>query len=179
MRLEDEWFEMEQAAVPATPEHWRAVFECVDRRGRLIDRTGEQEVKNRIPGAHPVNPGMASIAWYLSGKANWDDGARLGRPGSRIAGGDIYGGWRRLAVACDLHKATVIRCRRQLRQAGWIRLTRPAGLDGMPRTFSNVYQLTIPHVYEDFTAQRLLPPGQDVPLAGDLPVSRGRHALRP
>jgi hypothetical protein len=176
MRPEDEWFELEAAAVAAGPVDWRAIFECVDRRGRLVDRTGEQEIRHRIPGAHPVSPGMASIGWYMAGKlANFDDGTRAGRPGSKIPGGDIYGGWRRLTVACDLHKATVIRCRRQLRQAGWIRLTRPAGLDGMPRGFSSVYQLTIPHMYGEFTAARLMP-ATDIALAGDVLIPRGRHA---
>lgn len=176
MRPEEEWYQLEQTAVPAAPVDWRAIFAIVDSKGRLVDLTGDRPKKHPIPGAHKIHPGMASIGWYMSGKlANFDDGTSKGRPGTQIPGGDIYGGWRGLVVACDIDRSTVIRCRRLLRKAGWIRLTRPAGLDGQPRTHSNIYQLTIPHMYCEFSAGQAIAAGADLPLAGDLPI-RGRHA---
>jgi len=164
MRPETDWFDAEENAIPAAPADWRAVFECIDSRGRFVDRTGELEIRHRVRGAEKVTPGMASVGWYLWSRANYGDGAR------------IYGGWRRLSDACDIDRATVFRARKGLRRAGWIRLVRAAGQEGMPRSFSNVYQLTIPALYAAYMEHlRLVPQPADSPAAGDLPLPRGRH----
>jgi hypothetical protein len=166
MRPEAEWFDAEKTAVPASTADWRAVFECIDSRGRFVDRTGDREIRHKVRGAAKICPGMASIGWYLWTRANHGDG------------GSIYGGWRRLSDACDLDRSTVFRCRTKMRKAGWLRLVRAAGQDGMPRSFANVYELTIPFLYTDYIGQlRQFPTPADSPAAGDLPLPpyRGRH----
>lgn len=171
MRREREWFELEALAVPAAPAEWRRVFELVDRRGRYIDRTGEIEVRHEIPGAHRVSGPMADVGWYMSWRANFDDGTRAGKSGSKVPGGDVYGGAARLAVACKVHRQTAkVACAR-LRAAGWIRVTRQAGLYGIPATVPNIYQLTIPHLYGEFLARLY-----GVPQAAAADPRRGRHA---
>lgn len=172
MRRELEWKELEALATPAAPADWRPVFALVDRKGRYVDRTGELEVRHKIPGAHQIVASMAAVAWYMSWRANFDDGTRAGRPGSRVPGGDIYGGAGRLAVACDLHQRTAKRACAQLREAGWIRVTRPGGLYGIPATAPSVYQLTIPHLYGEFLARLYGVP--QAAAAAD--TRRGRHA---
>lgn len=172
MRRELEWKELEALAVPAGPADWRRVFEVVDRKGRYVDRTGELEVRHEIPGAHQISAPMAAIAWYMKDRANFDDGTRAGRPGSKIPGGDIYGGHSRLAVACDLHQRTAKKACALLRAAGWIRVTRPGGLYGIPATAPSIYQLTIPHLYGEFLARL-----HGVPqAAAPADPRRGRHA---
>jgi hypothetical protein len=172
MRRELEWKELEALAAPAGPADWRRVFELVDRGGRYIDRTGEAEVRHEIRGAHKLTGPMADIGWYMSWRANFDDGTRAGRPGSQVPGGNIYGGAARLAVACKVHRQTAKTACQFLRAAGWIRVTRQAGLYGIPATVPNIYQLTIPHLYGEFLARLHGVPGAAA--AADL--SRGRHA---
>lgn len=172
MRREQEWHELEALAAPAGPADWRRVFELVDRHGRYVDRTGELEVRHEIPGAHQIVASMAAVGWYMSWRANFDDGTRQGKPGSKIPGGDIYGGAGRLAVACDLHQRTAKRACVQLREAGWIRVTRLGGLYGIPATAPSIYQLTIPHLYGEFLARLHGMPQAAAPAD----PRRGRHA---
>lgn len=156
---------------PAAPNDWLRLFECTDRRGDYHRRIkGHPETVHKVPGSVPVNKGMKLIGLAMCGWANYDDGTRAGQPGTRPAGGDIFGGWRRLVTATSLHRATVMRCRGQLRAAGWITLTLEAHTEYVPRTWSNVYQLTIPAPYTAFLRDLLLPPDPDHPDAGDLPA---------
>jgi hypothetical protein len=90
-------------------------------------------------------------------------------------GGSIFGGWRRLVTATSSSRATVIRARGQLRAAGWILLVSEAGQEFVPRTWSNVYQLTIPVPYRRFLEELTLA-DPDHPQGGDLDLPRGRHA---
>jgi hypothetical protein len=150
--------------VPAAPGDWTRIFESVDRHGRYVRRQkGRPEERFTVPGGDAVSKGMKTVGMALADMADYGDG------------GSIFGGWRRLVTACSMHRATVIRCRGQLRAAGWIYLVQEAGQEFLPRTWSNVYQLTIPAPYHKFL-EGLALTDPDHPQGGDLDLPRGRHA---
>ena len=134
-----------EIGVPAPPGDWTRLFESVDRQGRYVRRRkGRPEERFTVPGGAPVSKGMKAVGMALADWADYSDGS------------SIFGGWRRLVVACSMHRATVMRCRGQLRAAGWIYLVSEAGQEFIPRTWSNVYQLTIPRPYAKFLEELTL-----------------------
>lgn len=156
--------------VPAPPGDWTRLFESVDRHGRYVRRRkGRPEERFTVPGCWspvtgwPVSKHMKNVGMALADRADYSDG------------GSIFGGWRFLVVACSSSRATVIKARSQLRAAGWIYLVQEAGQEFVPRTWSNVYQLTIPRPYAKFLEELTLAE-TDHPDAGDLDLPRGRHA---
>lgn len=156
---------------PADLFDWQRIFRTVDRRGRWVRHTGPAPEHERVPGAYPVYPSMKDVGFAMATWAN-PDGTR------------IFAGWRRLAVATSLHRATVIAARGALWRAGWIQLVHPAGQMYQPRTFSNEYRLTIPEVYRRYLTELIFPEQADPPAAGDLPLPviepvRGAATARP
>lgn len=147
------------------PGDWTRLFESIDRHGQYVRRQkGRPEERFTVPGGEPISKTMKLVGLAFAGWADYK------------TGGDIFGGWRRLVVATSMSRASVNRARGRLRAAGWVELVTEAGQELLPRTWSNVYQLTIPPAYVRFREELLIAADPDHPDAGDLDRPRGRHA---